>query len=155
MFFDLNTMDGKLRAFENILSALTSKDAQLELLLAAFREQLNTRSKELQPFLQLGGDEHQEIQLQSPPDFNDLEYAQGLFSIAKKLGLADEIRKELGSSKISGLKEWENSWSKPLDRLPCANVVVLDKYKCPNLGVRACTGCRLVSYCSTVRLYLI
>lgn len=38
----------------------------------------------------------------------------------------------------------------PLERLPCANIEV-EKYKtCPNPGARACSACKLVSYCSKV-----
>jgi hypothetical protein len=38
----------------------------------------------------------------------------------------------------------------PLERLPCSNIQV-KKYKtCPNQGTRACSACKLVSYCSKV-----
>ncbi|KAG2008144.1 hypothetical protein CC2G_013606 [Coprinopsis cinerea AmutBmut pab1-1] len=36
----------------------------------------------------------------------------------------------------------------PPERLPCANVQVHLYKACEQLGTRACTGCRLVSYCS-------
>ncbi|KIM76000.1 hypothetical protein PILCRDRAFT_78276 [Piloderma croceum F 1598] len=38
--------------------------------------------------------------------------------------------------------------NKPLSRLPCANVNATKNWKCPNNGTSACSGCRLVSYCS-------
>jgi hypothetical protein len=40
--------------------------------------------------------------------------------------------------------------NKPLSRLPCANVDAPKNWKCPDDGTLACSGCRLVSYCSKV-----
>jgi hypothetical protein len=40
--------------------------------------------------------------------------------------------------------------NKPLSRLPCANVDAPKNWKCPNDGTSACSGCKLVSYCSKV-----
>lgn len=43
----------------------------------------------------------------------------------------------------------------PLDHNPCANVVVANAWACPSPGTLACSACKLVSYCSKVRLFFL
>jgi hypothetical protein len=43
----------------------------------------------------------------------------------------------------------------PLEALPCANVQSRPRSACDGLGKKACSGCRLVSYCSEVRHLLL
>lgn len=38
----------------------------------------------------------------------------------------------------------------PLERAPCANVQVENRWSCPNEGKLACSRCKLVGYCSKV-----
>ncbi|KAF9543454.1 hypothetical protein CPC08DRAFT_824152 [Agrocybe pediades] len=42
----------------------------------------------------------------------------------------------------------QNVGYQPLNRLPCANVKPEEDWKCSNDGTRACSSCKLVSYCS-------
>jgi hypothetical protein len=42
------------------------------------------------------------------------------------------------------------STEKPLERLPCANAVPEKNWRCQENGTMACSGCKLVSYCSKV-----
>jgi hypothetical protein len=41
---------------------------------------------------------------------------------------------------------------KPLERLPCANVEPTKSWRCQENGRLACGECKLVSYCSKVRI---
>jgi hypothetical protein len=143
-------MDNKLKALEQEISSITSRKEQIDILLAAFDEHMNTVSNPLaQPLWHLGNKSVDNPPAQ-PVNMEDVEYVRGLIKIAQNLGIADEWGKQMNSRKLSRLQTWENSWATPLKFLPCAHVIANDRYKCPNAGSKACSGCRLVSYCSTV-----
>jgi hypothetical protein len=63
--------------------------------------------------------------------------------------LADRIVDRL----LNGLLPYEEKWSYPILKLPCANMKPDAHQKCPETGIHACSGCLLVSYCSKVGFY--
>ena len=57
--------------------------------------------------------------------------------------LIEKLRKVAGNSKLR---------FPPPEVLPCANVEATKYRACPNPGNKACSSCRLVSYCSKVNI---
>jgi hypothetical protein len=81
----------------------------------------------------------------------DQRFIQRLCELSSEYGLEETLMKTIYERSTTGLLHDEHPWSGPLLFLPCANVDLRFEKKCPNPGSQACTGCRLVSYCSTVR----
>lgn len=145
-------MDGSLQALEQQISKATSDDSRVEILHTALTEWFANHSGN-SSLLQLGGIPLTNvIRPEDPIHPQDLILTQGIYALATKYGVFERLSTRFALGKLSGLADWEDSWAKPIEHLPCAHIRPNDRYKCLELGTRACSGCRLVSYCSAVRL---
>ena len=74
--------------------------------------------------------------------FAVISYA--LMAATTRHGVAHEFARRLLAQKY----ETNGSFRPPLVKLPCANVDPNEHRACDSDGTKACSGCRLVSYCS-------
>jgi hypothetical protein len=80
-----------------------------------------------------------------PCSIPDPELERQLFEILKKHNLMSWFYETFIKTKDLG--------SFPaIERLPCAHVQVKKQWNCPNEGKLVCGNCRLVGYCSKVRI---
>jgi hypothetical protein len=82
---------------------------------------------------------------------DNVKLIEALSALADKYDLHGALMAICADKMTNGIYLDEDSWTGPCLFLPCANANIRLHKKCPNAGVQACGGCRLVSYCSTVR----
>lgn len=70
---------------------------------------------------------------------------QQFFAICQQWGILEDMAKLLMQGE--GLN---HKWDGPIEKLMCANNVADTQWRCEALGVRTCSACRLVRYCTSV-----
>jgi len=86
----------------------------------------------------------------------DQEYDQtgpSIHALAERYNLQWQLAERIVNNALSGPLSSNMSSPKPMETMLCANVDPNLYKRCQNAGVRACTGCRLVLYCNSVRIH--
>ncbi|KIM26482.1 hypothetical protein M408DRAFT_25436 [Serendipita vermifera MAFF 305830] len=76
------------------------------------------------------------------------DVASMIVDLAAEHNLAPQLLARLNTSTLNEPIIEHEPWAVPITFVPCANFDAGIYEKCPEVGTRACSGCRLVSYCS-------
>lgn len=92
-----------------------------------------------------------------PPFFIDIpsrEAGQDMSSMVSALAaehnLSSQFEEGFNARMLNGTFRDHHPWAVPITSVPCANHEPSLYERCPEVGTRACSGCRLVLYCSQV-----
>jgi len=140
-------MDNYTRDLSAKLSRLSTQEERVDLLERAVREDAAAADKVQLPLV-LGDPRNSSIKKQYE---RSESVAEQINALSIRYGLHSLLVDRIASRVLDGLLPNENQWSFPVSRLPCANVKPHAIWKCPKAGVHACSGCLIVSYCSSVR----
>jgi len=139
-------MDKYIKDLSAQLSRLTTQEERLDLLENAQNEHGPT-ADDIRMTLTLGDTQNL---ARKKADTRNEGIAKGIHALVTRYGLQSLMADRVANKMLDGLLPDEEQWSSPILKLPCANVNPSLHRKCFETGTRACSGCRLVSYCSDV-----
>jgi hypothetical protein len=139
-------MDNYLKDLSVQFSRLSTQEERLDLLENALREHSPT-AEEIRLPLTLGDAQNHSRKKENTRDEN---IVKEIYALGTRYGLQSLMVDRVANKMLDGILPDEEKWSSPILKLPCANVNPSLHKKCYETGIHACSGCRLVSYCSNV-----
>lgn len=127
---------------------MKTDEEKLALLLKMILESIPPRTAG-PPATRITGQPQPPTKMTSKKTENDM--SSMIFDLAAEHNLTSQLMASFSARMLSGptLPE-QDPWAVPITFVPCANVDPDAHERCPEVGTRACSGCRLVLYCSQV-----